>query len=76
MHAAVFAEPGTLVASIPLRNVIQLHIGAAFDHCSVSVTRTATHQEANGPVRYSVPEEDLAGLFVMLDILRPLGLAT
>ncbi len=75
MHAAVFADPGTLVASFPLWNLIQLRIGAAFGHRNVLVRRETIHREPNGPVRYSVLEEDLAGLFVMLDLLHPLGLA-
>jgi hypothetical protein len=58
-----------------LWSVIQFRIGAAFAHRNVSLMRTTTHKEPNGPVRYTVPEEDLAGLFVMLNVLRPLGLA-
>jgi capsular polysaccharide biosynthesis protein len=75
MHAAVFAEAGTLVATGPMWNSVQLGIGAAFGHRNVAVTRAAVRREASGPMRYSVPEEDLAGMFVMLDLLQPLGLA-
>ncbi len=76
MHAAVFADPGTLVATGPMWNSVQLGIGAAFGHRNVAVTRAAIRRQASGPTRYTVPEEDLAGMFVMLDLLRPLGLAS
>ena len=76
MHAAVFAEPGTLVATVPMWNSVQLGIGAAFSHRNVCVTRASVRRQASGPTRYTVPQEDLAGMFVMLDMMRPLGLAS
>jgi hypothetical protein len=76
MHSAVFAEPETLVADVPLWNSIQLRIGAAFGHRNVCVTRASVRRPASGPVHYTIPEEDLAGMFVMLDMLRSPGLAT
>jgi len=74
MHSALFADPGTLVASFPLHQ-IQLQIGAAFGHCNVSVMRATKREEPGKPMHYTVAKEDLASLFVMLDTPNPTGIS-
>ncbi|MEO9191675.1 MAG: glycosyltransferase 61 family protein [Acetobacteraceae bacterium] len=63
MHAAVFADPGTIVATIGTPNAIQLRVDAAFDHRTICLRRLQViEQVPNRPYRFTVREDDLAGL--------------
>jgi capsular polysaccharide biosynthesis protein len=71
MHAAVFADPGTIVATVGAWNRHQLNISAAFEQRSICLTRLQkTEAIQNEPFRFTATEDDLAGLFALIDIVQ------
>jgi hypothetical protein len=70
MHGALFAEPGTVVATFPPLNGIQLRIGAEFGHTNVSLARAAVRTDPDGIIRFSVAEDDLRSMLAMVDQVR------
>lgn len=71
MHAAVFADPGTIVATIGAWNRHQFNIAAAFGHRSICMNRYQVIQGWDGsPFRFAASEDDLAGLLDMIDIVQ------
>lgn len=68
MHAAVFANPGTLVATIGANNDIQFKIAGAFGHRSLCMRRLQTLEDVPGkPTRFTASEDDLERLLAKID---------
>lgn len=71
MHAAVFADPGTIVATVGAWNRHQFNIASAFGQRSICMMR---HQVIQGwdntPFRFAVTEDDLAGLLEMIEVVQ------
>ncbi len=77
MHAAVFADPDTIIATVGAWNLHQLNISAAFHQRSICLMRHQVLQDWDQPpFRFSVADGDLTGLFALIDATRdsaPLG---
>jgi hypothetical protein len=71
MHATVFADPGTIVATVGAWNRHQFNIAAAFEHRLICMNR---YQVIEGrekpPLRFTAAKDDLAGLFEMIDTVE------
>ncbi len=71
MHAAVFADPGTIVATVGAWNRHQFQIAALFEQRSICLRR---HQVIRGwetpPFRFAVTKDDLDRLFAMIDAVQ------
>jgi hypothetical protein len=71
MHATVFADPGTIVATVGAWNRHQFNIAAAFEHRLICMNR---YQVIEGrekpPLRFTATKDDLAGLFEMIDTVE------
>ena len=71
MHATVFADPGTIVATVGAWNRHQFNIAAAFEHRLICMNR---HQVIQGPerppFRFTATEGDLAELLAMIDTIQ------
>jgi capsular polysaccharide biosynthesis protein len=71
MHAAVFAEPGTIIATVGAWNLHQFHISAAFELRSICMNRFQVVQDWNTPpFRFAAAEDDLTRLFDEIDRVR------
>lgn len=71
MHAAVFADPGTIVATVGAWNKHQFNIAAAFEHRSICMNRYQVIQTWDKPpFRFTATEADLAGLLAMIDTIQ------
>jgi capsular polysaccharide biosynthesis protein len=74
MHAAVLADPGTIVATVGAWNRHQLNIAAAFEQRSICMMRHEVIQGwDNTPFRFTVTEDDLTGLLEMIDTVQSRG---
>ena len=74
VHAAVFADPGTIVATVGAWNKHQLNISAAFQQRSICLQRHQVIQDwEKPPFRFTVTEDDLAGLLDMIDADQACG---
>lgn len=74
VHAAVFADPGTIVATVGAWNKHQLNISAAFQQRSICLKRHQVIQDwEKPPFRFTVTEDDLAGLLDMIDADQACG---
>ena len=70
MHAAVFADPGTVVATIGAWNRHQYYIADAFEHRAIGMNRLQVSQNwETPPFRFTATEEDLGELMDMIDII-------
>ncbi len=71
MHAAVFADPGTVVATVGAWNKHQFHIANVFEQRLICLNR---HQVLQGwetaPFRFTVTEDDLTELLTMIDTVQ------
>ena len=72
MHAAVFADPGTIVATVGALNRHQSNIGAAFEHRSISMNRIQVIRgwDEERPFLFTAAEDDLVRLFDMIAIVQ------
>jgi Glycosyltransferase 61 len=72
MHAAVFTDPGTVVATVGALNRHQLNIGALFEHRSIVINRIQVIRDwgENRPFRFTVTEDDLVGLLDKIDAVK------
>ena len=71
MHAAVFANPGTIVATVGAWNKHQFNIAAAFGQRSICLKRHRVINDwATPPFQFTVTNDDLVGLFAMIDIVQ------
>ena len=71
MHAAVFADPGTIVATVGAWNKHQFNIAAAFEQRFVCLKRHRVIQDWNKPFfKFTVSDHDLAGLFAMIEAVE------
>jgi hypothetical protein len=69
MHAAVFAEPGTIVATVGANNALQFQIAAAFEQRSICMRRLQVIENAPGrPYRFTAAESDLQSLLAQIDL--------
>lgn len=68
MHAAVFAHPGTVVATVGISNAIQDQIAALFEHRAICLRRTEILEQVPAkPVRFTAETADLQSLFSRID---------
>nr|WP_294529545.1 glycosyltransferase 61 family protein [uncultured Rhodopila sp.] len=70
MHAAIFSRPGTIVATFPALNAIQLQIGAECGHTNIWLNRHAERHDARGVYYFEVTEEDLLSMLSVVDQAR------
>lgn len=67
MHASVFANPGTTVATIGANNGIQFQIGATFDHHLVCMRRLEVLEDVPGRrFRFTANQNDLESFLARL----------
>ena len=76
MHAAVYADPGTIVATVGAWNTHQANISAAFDQRFICLKRhRVTQPWEMQPFRFAVGADDLLGLFDAIDAVGTRDLA-
>jgi hypothetical protein len=71
MHAAVFADPGTIVATVGLFNSVQLYIAAAFGHQFICLSEIEVLESVpNRPFRFTASKDDLLRMLEMIDTMH------
>jgi capsular polysaccharide biosynthesis protein len=68
LHASVFADPGTIVASVGF-NWVQCHVVGAFQQSIISMNRLqVSDRRPDRPYRFTARDEDLIGLLDQIDL--------
>ena len=75
MHGAVFAPPGTVIATVGAWNAHQFNISSVFGHRGVCMARVRKREAAsNEPFHFSASRAHLCAMFAMIDAVLEGGM--